>query len=141
MEHERQRVVLTVDALITDADDRILLMERGTHPFKGAWVLPGGLVDPGETVEEACIREVEEELGLKVRIVRLIGIYSTPGRDPRGAFVSIAFHARIAGGEIVPTEEAPAHRWLGPAEDLELGFDHARIVADHRAFAKGAGAR
>lgn len=139
MEHKRQRVVLTVDALIADADGRILLIERGTEPFKGSWVLPGGLVDPGETVQESCIREVEEELGLNVRIIRLIGIYSTPGRDPRGSFVSIAFHAEMVAGEIVPTEEAPSHRWLGAAEDLALGFDHARIVADHRAFVMGAG--
>ncbi|MEX1132061.1 MAG: NUDIX hydrolase [Flavobacteriales bacterium] len=63
MEHDRHRVVLAVDALITDTECCILIMERGTQPFKGSWVLPGGLVDPGETVEEACTREVEEELG------------------------------------------------------------------------------
>jgi len=137
MEHMQQRVVLTVDALITDAKGRILLMERGTRPFKGTWVLPGGMVDPGETVEQACIREVKEELGLNVRLERLIGIYSTPGRDPRGAFVSIAFHASITSGEIVPTEEAPAHRWLEPGESLEMGFDHVQIVADFRDRAIG----
>lgn len=138
MEHKLQRVVLTVDALISDAKGRILLMERGTQPFKRSWVLPGGLGDPGETVEQACIREVEEELGLKVRIVHLVGIYSTPGRDPRGAFVSIAFHAEITGGEIVPTEEAPTHSWLTPGESLEMGFDHGRTIADLRATANGA---
>jgi 8-oxo-dGTP diphosphatase len=126
-------VVLTVDAVITDAGGRILLMQRGTEPFRGTWVLPGGIVEPGETVEQACVREVEEEVGLKVRVVRLIGVYSTPGRDPRGAFVSLAFHATIAGGALRVTEEARAHRWLEAGEELPLGFDHARIVADLRA--------
>lgn len=141
MEHDAQRVVLTVDALIVDEEDRILLIERGAEPFKGSWVLPGGLVDPVETVEKACIREVKEELGLDVRVVGLMGIYSEPGRDPRGSFVSIAYQVEVVGGNILHTEEAPTHRWLGIDETLPMGFDHARIVADYRAAATGARGR
>ncbi len=129
-----ERVVLTVDAVIADERGHVLLMERGTEPFRGAWVLPGGLVDPGETVEEACIREVREEVGLEVRVVRPIGVYSTPGRDPRGSFVSIAFQVVVVGGEFQVTNEARAHRWCGPDEVAAMGFDHARIVADFRAL-------
>lgn len=128
MAHSSSRVVLTVDAVITDHHGRILLMERGTEPFRGSWVLPGGLVDPGETVEEAVVREVREELGLTVEVVRLIGVFSTPGRDPRGSFVSLAFHVRITGGEVIATEEAPAHRWLVSGEQVSMGFDHAAIL-------------
>jgi 8-oxo-dGTP diphosphatase len=135
MADEKQRVVLTVDALVIDDEGRILIMERGTEPFKGRWVLPGGFVDPGETVEAACIREVREELGLDVRIVGLVGIYSTPGRDPRGSFVSIAYRVEVISGKILHTEEAPTHRWVGLHEILPMGFDHARIVADYRASA------
>ncbi len=128
-----ERVVLTVDAVIADEAGRILVMERGTQPFQGAWVLPGGLVDPGETVEQACVREVREELGLEVELQGVIGIYSGPGRDPRGSFVSIAFSAKIVGGALTVTHEARAHRWLEPTEVVPMGFDHARILADHRA--------
>jgi 8-oxo-dGTP diphosphatase len=71
-------------------------------------------------------------VGLLVRMDRLIGVYSTPGRDPRGPFVSIAFHAIITGGALQVTEEARAHRWLEAGEELPMGFDHARIVADFR---------
>lgn len=127
------RVVLTVDAVITDDEGRVLVMERGTEPFRGTWVLPGGLVDPGETVEQACIREVREELGLEVKLTGLIGIYSEPGRDPRGSFVSIAYRAEVVNGIPTVTSEARAHRWLEPDEKVPLGFDHARILADHRA--------
>ena len=80
---EQGKVVLTVDALITDEVGRILLIQRGHEPFQGSWVLPGGIVEVGETVEQACAREVEEEVGLKVDVQGLVGVYSTPGRDPR----------------------------------------------------------
>lgn len=137
MAHREDRVVLTVDAVITDDEGRILLMERGTDPFKGTWVLPGGIVDPGETVEAACVREVEEEVGLQVRILRQVGIYSTPGRDPRGSFISIAFHAVVVGGTLQVTNEARSHRWLAPGEVVELGFDHGRMVEEFRRSTKG----
>lgn len=133
MGHHPDRVVLTVDAVITDGEGRVMVMERGTDPFRGTWVFPGGLVDPGETVEQACIREVREELGLDVKLIGLIGIYSEPGRDPRGSFVSIAYRAEIVGGTPIITPEARAHRWLEPDEVVPMGFDHARILADLRA--------
>lgn len=132
MAERKDRVVLTVDAVITDSEGRILLMERGTEPYKGAWVLPGGLVDPGETVEDACMREVEEEVGLKVRVVGPVGVYSAPGRDPRGSFVSMAFHAVVIGGVLRTTSEARAHRWIAPDEVVDMGFDHGLIVQDYR---------
>lgn len=71
----KDRVILTVDVVITDAQGRILVMERGTEPFKGCWVLPGGIVEPGETVENAAVREALEETGLELRVERLIGVY------------------------------------------------------------------
>ncbi len=133
MGHHPDRVVLTVDAVIADREGRVLVMERGTEPFRGTWVLPGGYVDPGETVEQACIREVREELGLEVKLTGLIGIYSEPGRDPRGSVVSIAYRAEVVDGTLTVTAEARAHRWLEPDEVVPMGFDHARILADLRA--------
>lgn len=126
------RVVLTVDVVITDSESRVLLMQRGTDPYKGSWVLPGGIVDPEETVEQAAIREAKEEVGLDLRLVRLIGVYSQPGRDPRGSFISVAFHAHVIGGELTKTQEAQAFRWASPTEALVMGFDHARIIHDFR---------
>ncbi len=126
-----EHVVLTVDAVIADDSGRVLVMKRETEPYKGCWVLPGGIVEVGETVEQAAIREVEEEVGHKVRLEGLLGVYSTPGRDPRGAFVSVAFIARVVDGSFVPNEEASEVRWAGREEDLAFGFDHARILADY----------
>lgn len=126
------RVVLTVDVVITDDHDRVLLMQRGTEPYKGSWVLPGGIVEAGETVEQAAIREAKEEVGLDLLVVGIIGVYSTPGRDPRGSFVSIAFNAQVVGGELTRTDEARAFRWVSPTEIVVMGFDHEQILKDFR---------
>ena len=81
---------LAVDAAIVDSG-RILLIERGRDPYKGKWALPGGFVEYGETVEDAAIREVLEETGVKIDLVEILGVYSTPDRDPRQHTISVAF--------------------------------------------------
>ena len=88
--------LLTTDCVVRDANSRVLLIRRKNEPFKGAYALPGGFVDIGETVEAACRREVREETGLNVDALRLIGVYSDPGRDPRGHTVSVAYAATRA---------------------------------------------
>ena len=64
---------LATDGLIL-IDNRIVLIKRGNPPFRGSFALPGGFVDYGETVENACIREMEEETGLKTSIKKLLGV-------------------------------------------------------------------
>ena len=75
---------LTTDCVVFDPDRGFLLIRRGHPPFQGAYALPGGFVETGETVEHACRRELEEETGLAAGELRLVGGYSEPGRDPRG---------------------------------------------------------
>ena len=124
--------LLTVDAVILYKTDNIILIRRKNPPFKGEFALPGGFVDVGETVEEACKREAFEETSLKVRIEKLIGVFSAPDRDPRGHTVSIAFLCK-------PTSKNPKPKAQDDAESLEvtplselptlsLAFDHMDIV-------------
>ncbi|WP_083567808.1 NUDIX hydrolase [Hyphomicrobium sp. CS1GBMeth3] len=76
--------LLTVDCVAFDSRGRVLLIRRNNAPFSGHLALPGGFVDVGETVEEACRRELAEETGIKARALTLVGVYSDPERDPRG---------------------------------------------------------
>jgi 8-oxo-dGTP diphosphatase len=120
---------LTVDA-VWIVRRRILLVRRGRPPFQGQWALPGGFVEVGETVEQAVLRELQEETGLGATEVQLLGVYSQPGRDPRGPTVSVAF--RVRGRPAVPHggSDAREARWLPIAQAHPLAFDHEQIVQD-----------
>jgi 8-oxo-dGTP diphosphatase len=124
------RPTLTVDVLIPDTEGKVLLIRRGHSPYEGMWCFPGGIVDPGETVAEAAIREVREETGLEVKLDRVLGIYSTLGRDPRGHYISIAFVAKPVNADPEVTEEATAWTRMSPTGKPEMAFDHARILSD-----------
>lgn len=122
--------LLTVDCVVIDARDRVLLIRRGTEPFKGAYALPGGFVDPDETVEDACRREVMEETGVKIGKLRLIGVYSKPGRDPRGPTVSIAYMASVRSAAAKAGDDASDATWASDWKSLTLAFDHKQILRD-----------
>jgi len=126
--------MLTVDvvALVTGTrTPRILLVQRANPPFAGRWALPGGFVEEGERVIDAAPRELREETGLRVGTMELLGVYDTPGRDPRGWTVSVVYLARLhRAGRVAGGDDAREARWF-PLEGLpELAFDHAGIVAD-----------
>ncbi|HEX6709163.1 MAG TPA: NUDIX hydrolase [Rubrobacter sp.] len=119
---------LMVDVVIP-SDEGVVLIRRGSEPFKGQWALPGGFVEKGETVEEAARREAAEETGLAVEISRLVGVYSDPDRDPRGHNVSVAFLAQVLSGQMQAASDASEVGVLDPAT-VELAFDHRQIIAD-----------
>jgi 8-oxo-dGTP diphosphatase len=121
---------LTTDCVVVDAKGRVLLIRRANPPFKGQYALPGGFVDIGETVEDACRRELMEETGVKAGRLELIGVYSEPKRDPRGHTCSVAFLARVARATPKAGDDAAAAEWVGGWSKLELAFDHAKILAD-----------
>jgi 8-oxo-dGTP diphosphatase len=119
---------LMVDVVIP-AERGVVLIRRGSEPFKGQWALPGGFVEVGETVEEAADREAAEETGLAVEVARLLGVYSDPERDPRGHNVSVAFIARVLSGELSAATDASEVAVLDP-DSVELAFDHQKIIVD-----------
>ena len=121
---------IAVDALIVDPTRGVVLIRRANPPFQGRWALPGGFVEIGETCEAACVREAREETGLEVKPVELVGVYSTPERDPRGHTVSPVYLCKVVGGSPHGGDDASDARWFSDLTGVELAFDHADVLAD-----------
>ena len=117
------RPFLAASALIL-REDRLLLVRRARPPAHGLFTFPGGVVEAGETVEEALIREVAEETGLTIEPVALAGHRDVIVRDEAGRlhrhFVIMAFLARWMAGEPVLNEELAEYRWVRPDEVAAL---------------------
>jgi 8-oxo-dGTP diphosphatase len=125
--------MLTVDVVVlTQAPvPSLLLVQRKYPPFTGEWALPGGFVEEGEQVVDAAPRELAEETGLRAGSLRLLGVYDTPGRDPRGWTVSVAYVATLEEEVLVRgADDARDARWFQSNALPKLAFDHALIVDD-----------
>lgn len=108
----------------------IVLIERKNEPHGLA--LPGGFVDVGEKVEDACVREMKEETTLDVAVVRLLGVYSDPKRDSRFHTVSCVYVCQ-ASGKPQGADDAKTAK-IYKLEDIPLEslvFDHAQIIRDY----------
>ena len=117
-------------------DGEVLLVKRGRAPFAGFWSFPGGGVELGERLEEAARREVREEAGIDVAIVRQIDRAEIIARDGDGRierhYVLIVFAGRLIGGELRAGDDAAEARFV-PVSDfarLNLTEDTRRILAD-----------
>lgn len=140
------RPAVTVDIVIftvTDADLKVLLIERGHHPFRGRWALPGGFVqvnddpqDQGEDLETAAHRELAEETGLPQGRLFLEQLFTfgRAGRDPRMRVITVAYYALVRP-DLVPLVQAGSDaakaRWFSVTHEtqgLALAFDHREIL-------------
>ena len=129
-------ITVTVDAVIPYKGG-IVLIKRRKEPFKDFYALPGGIVEYGETVERALIREVKEETGLDVEIRKLVGVYSDPKRDPRGHFISICFIALPKGGDLKAGNDAKEVRIFKLGNLPRLAFDHEKMIKDAEVYLFG----
>jgi 8-oxo-dGTP diphosphatase len=101
---------LAVGTIITDEQNRVVLVKRAIDPGYGKWVFPGGYVDRGEEVRAAAVREAREETGLEIRLDRLINIYSYAGRVP----VIVVYSATMMGGCLGCDDEGLEARFFEP---------------------------
>ncbi|MBY9016539.1 MAG: NUDIX hydrolase [Candidatus Lokiarchaeota archaeon] len=124
--------LVAVDAVIRLKKNSIVLIRRKNPPFKGEFALPGGFVDVGESVEDACIREAYEETNMKVKIKKLIGVFSAPNRDPRGHTISIAYLCEPLADSEKPIAKDDAQSLkivnFTDISSLKLAFDHKDII-------------
>ncbi|MFK8849402.1 NUDIX hydrolase [Streptomyces sp. Ac-502] len=114
-------VVPSVTAVVRDEQGNLLLIHKTDN---GLWALPGGGHDAGESISQTVVREVEEETGIKVVVLSIVGIYTDPQHvmkyddgEVRQQF-SICFRARPVGGALRTSEESKEVRWVSPT-DLE----------------------
>ena len=101
-------------------EGKILLVKRAFEPRAGFWAIPGGTLELGETLEEALVREVEEETGIKIKVGKLLGVSNLILRDKRGRvkyhFVLVDFMAKPLRGKPKPSCETPEVRWVSLKE-------------------------
>lgn len=131
--YEYPRPALTVDCVVFGFDAgelKVLLIQRGSLPFKGKWALPGGFVDVNEALDEAARRELLEETGLKKVFLEQLCAFGAVNRDPRERVVSVAYYAlvRLAQHPAVGGSDASAAAWFPVTKLPALAFDHAEIL-------------
>ena len=123
-------------AVIFDKDRKKILLTR--REDNSQWCLPGGGMEPGESASETCIREVEEETGLQVRIKRLIGVYTTPDElivyqdGNKIQLVVLCFEAEMVGGELRLSSETTEYEYFSYQEiqKLDLLMNYTRCIED-----------
>ena len=133
--YQYPRASVTADAVLfaeKDGQTYVLLIQRGNDPYKGYWAFPGGFLNMDETVARCAERELEEETGIRLTGMQLVGIYSDVERDPRGRVITAAYTAMTAMPQAVAADDAAAARWWPLSALPQLAFDHDKILADTR---------
>jgi len=125
----------TSTAIISFPENKILLIKRDTIPFKGYWALPGGRMDPGETIEQTIVREVKEETGLDVVIVSKVGEYLEKGikDDVDYEYYPTCFVVKPVGGEIKKQDSEIQEIKQFKLTNLPapLAFEHDLMIKDY----------
>jgi ADP-ribose pyrophosphatase YjhB (NUDIX family) len=128
-------LIPAASAIITDGDERILMTRRSDNSL---WTIPGGAMEPGESIVETAIREAAEETGITIKVVRMVGVYSNPNHvvayddgEVRQQF-SICFAATPLAGTPTTSAETSEVRYIAPA-DLDTLDIHPsiRLRIDH----------
>ncbi len=141
-QYKYARPALTVDCVVfgLDEDDlKVLLVQRGGEPFKGCWALPGGFVEVHETTDQAALRELEEETGVRDVYLEQLYTFSRVDRDPRERVVSVAYYALVKLNEhaVRAATDANDAAWFSVEEATNLAFDHDEIVGMARERLRG----
>ncbi|TCZ69628.1 NUDIX hydrolase [Flaviaesturariibacter aridisoli] len=109
----------------------VLLIRRKYAPFENRWALPGGFVQPDESLETAVRRELEEETGVRVQYLEQLFTFGDPGRDPRQRIISVAYFALVKSSryqELRASTDAEEAQWFPIGALPKLAFDHKDIV-------------
>ncbi|MAN27185.1 MULTISPECIES: NUDIX domain-containing protein [Mesonia] len=130
----KQDISITTDAVIFAEEKEglyVLLIKRKNEPYQGQWALPGGFLEEDELLETGCLRELQEETGLKLDKVERVGVYDAIQRDPRGRTISVAFTTKLSKRKTIKgSDDAAEAKWMLLKEVEEIAFDHGQIIEE-----------
>jgi 8-oxo-dGTP diphosphatase len=124
---------VTVDIVIftlREGSLQALLVKRGVPPFEGQYAIPGGFIRGDESLEEAALRELHEETGVRNEFLEQLYTFGDPKRDPRGRVITVAYYALIASDKLslVAGADAAEAQWFPASSVPPLAFDHKSIL-------------
>ncbi len=133
--YEYPRPMVTVDIAVFckfGEEQKVLLIQRGKHPYEGSWALPGGFIEMEEKVVDSAYRELEEETCLTGVELEQFKTYGDPGRDPRGRTISVVYFGFTSSdnADVIGADDAKNAEWFSLEELPLLAFDHGKILAD-----------
>ncbi len=131
----KQDIKLATDAIVFGYEKNegvsVLLIRRKYEPFMNQWAIPGGFIKAEESLEEAVMRELEEETGIKVNYLEQLYTFGDPKRDPRQRVISVAYFALVKSSmfqEIKASTDAEEAAWFNIHALPKLAFDHKQII-------------
>ncbi len=132
--NQHPKPAVTVDILVLSWDGSsvsLLLVRRGSEPYKGCWALPGGFLEIDETLQQAALRELEEETGVRPDAVLPGPVFDAVQRDPRGRVLSVPYVAVVLAEDVDPkhgSDASDARFFQLPSLPETLAFDHLDII-------------
>ncbi len=131
--YDYPRPALTVDCVVFGLDEedlKVLLIQRDLPPFAGKWALPGGFVEPNETLDESARRELQEETGIENVYLEQLYTFGEPDRDPRERVVTVAYYAlvKLSSHRVRAATDARNAAWFAIDDVPPLAFDHQQIL-------------
>jgi 8-oxo-dGTP diphosphatase len=135
--YDYPRPMVTVDAVVWrehNGGREVLLIQRKNEPFQGMWALPGGFVEIDEPLDDAAVRELEEETGIRGVSLRQMYTFGDPDRDPRGRIITVTYIGQLSddGQEPRAADDATDVRWFPLADLPALASDHNKVLAHAR---------
>lgn len=128
--HRYPAVAVDMIIVTVSGDDLlVLLVQRRGEPFAGRWAIPGGFVEPDESLDEAAARELREETSVDDVYLEQLYTFGEPGRDPRGRVISVAYFALVRQAlDVRGGDDAADARWFPLRALPPLAFDHGMIL-------------
>lgn len=133
--YEYPRPAVTTDCVVLCFDEnrlKVLLIKRRDEPFKGKWAFPGGFMEMKENSDEAALRELYEETGIKNVFAEQFHTFTGVDRDPRGRTISVSYYAltRLTDVRLNAGDDASEAGWFTISEKTPLAFDHEEILSE-----------